>query len=167
MSDDDQRNTLIVENAKHTGIGELQGMTNQQLVEIGRGWFDWSQGRLESLSGDYQRAIIEQICAFLDYRDTWMQAGERLAWVAGLLGPLARSADKDAKRLAVNLLRSVWRRWRASAAVSTTSARARVRAGAVVQHLRPGAGRIAWVPRRDRAEERRLFHAAAEPAERR
>ena len=41
MSDDDQRNTLIVENNTHTDkpISELQGMNNQELVQVGLEWF--------------------------------------------------------------------------------------------------------------------------------
>jgi len=41
MNDDDQRNTLIVENAAHTQIpgGKLQGMNNRELVQIGLSWF--------------------------------------------------------------------------------------------------------------------------------
>jgi hypothetical protein len=109
--------TLIVENAKQTGrsVGALQAMTDQQLVGVTLEWFDWPKERFGALSGDDQRAIIEQICAFLDHRDTWMDTGERLAWVAGLVSSLAKSVPDDAdaeqlarKQLAVNLLRSVW-----------------------------------------------------------
>lgn len=41
MSDDDQRNTLIVENGGHTQYtgGALQGMNNRELVQVGLGWF--------------------------------------------------------------------------------------------------------------------------------
>lgn len=41
MSDDDQRNTLIVENVGHTQytVGVLQGMNNRELVQVGLGWF--------------------------------------------------------------------------------------------------------------------------------
>lgn len=41
MSDDDQRNTLIVENGKHTGKTnpEMWKMSDQQLVQLGLEWF--------------------------------------------------------------------------------------------------------------------------------
>jgi hypothetical protein len=41
MSDDDQRNTLIAENAGHTQYtgGALQGMNNRELVQVGLGRF--------------------------------------------------------------------------------------------------------------------------------
>ena len=41
MSDDDQRNTLIVENNAHTDrpIPQLQAMSNQNLVQLGLEWF--------------------------------------------------------------------------------------------------------------------------------
>lgn len=41
MSDDDQRNTLITENAGHTqrSVTALQGMDNRELVRLGLGWF--------------------------------------------------------------------------------------------------------------------------------
>jgi hypothetical protein len=47
MIDDDQRNTLIVENVVHTQYkGEtLQGMNNRELVELGLSWFFESNRR--------------------------------------------------------------------------------------------------------------------------
>ncbi|NML65452.1 hypothetical protein HHL22_09570 [Hymenobacter sp. RP-2-7] len=41
MTDDDQRNTLIVENNLHTSISipELQAMDSQKLVQVGNTWF--------------------------------------------------------------------------------------------------------------------------------
>lgn len=41
MSDDEQRNSLIVLNANHTNISipRLQGMNNHELVQVGLGWY--------------------------------------------------------------------------------------------------------------------------------
>lgn len=41
MSDDDQRNTLIVENSAHARmpVSKLQGMDDRQLVQVGLSWF--------------------------------------------------------------------------------------------------------------------------------
>jgi hypothetical protein len=43
MSDDDQRNTLIVENNNHTDRPGLQGMSNKELVQVGLEWFTKSR----------------------------------------------------------------------------------------------------------------------------
>jgi hypothetical protein len=50
MTDDDQRNTLIVEDAGHTGTAGpvLQGMNDLQLVRVGLDWFN--RGRRASAS---------------------------------------------------------------------------------------------------------------------
>jgi hypothetical protein len=42
ITDDGQRNILVVEHAAHTQLtgSELQGMTNQQLVHVGLSWFE-------------------------------------------------------------------------------------------------------------------------------
>jgi hypothetical protein len=64
-SDDYLRNEVIVQNGEHAGRTDLQAMSNQQLVGVGLEWFDWPKERFGALSGDDQRAIIQQICVFL------------------------------------------------------------------------------------------------------
>jgi hypothetical protein len=63
-SDDWQRNDLIVENNKRTSIGELQGMTNRQLVGLTFEWFDW--GRTIAESGDKFEQVLARIRSGLD-----------------------------------------------------------------------------------------------------
>ena len=105
MSDDDQRNTLIVENHKHAHLdgGQLQGMTNRQLIGVGLRWFDWPARLTSALAGD-QRSIIEDIKSLVGYRDAWAEVGERLGWTCALLNALAKGSGAAEDRKLARLL---------------------------------------------------------------
>lgn len=89
MSDDDERNNLIVENMDHSDwtIPQLQGMSDQKLVQVGLGWFA-RRGEVRVIEALKSQAPVIKFGDVLEYRQEWYSLGHSLGEIKYSL-PLA------------------------------------------------------------------------------